>query len=100
MNEQSISAEDEARNFRVMTDYNDLMRSLDHGPVPMCHFTPMTQHWDDSHPASDSHWYECAHCGHTLDSADAWARVRDREMVKKPAGLAEKAEPSTDSELF
>ncbi|WP_268894462.1 MULTISPECIES: hypothetical protein [Pseudomonas] len=39
---QPISLEDEARYFQVMRDYDDLMRNLDVGPVPMCHFKAMT----------------------------------------------------------
>nr|WP_176456017.1 hypothetical protein [Pseudomonas fluorescens]CEK42398.1 hypothetical protein PQBR55_0019 [Pseudomonas fluorescens SBW25] len=49
MTEQPINSEDEARYFKVLADYNDMMRSLDVvGPVPMCHFTAMTFHSDDS----------------------------------------------------
>lgn len=53
-------------------------------PVPMCHFKAMTQHWDDSHPASDDVWYECEHCGHTEASAVAWAKVKARDAAKAP----------------
>lgn len=77
MIEQPITPEDEARYFQVMTDYNDLMRSLDHGPVPMCHFTPMEFHADDSGSGGDG--YQCDHCGHSESSAEAWAKVEARQ---------------------
>lgn len=98
--EQPITSEDEARYFQVMTDYNDLMRSLDVGPVPMCHFKAMTQQWDDSHPASDAHWYECEHCGHTEDSAEAWAKVKAREAGKAKPSHQVQSRPADDKELL
>lgn len=81
MTEQPISPEDEARYMQVMAGYDAAMREhyQPAGPVPMCHFKPMTAHWDDSHPASDDHWYECEHCGHTEDSAEAWAKMKARQ---------------------
>ena len=90
MTEQPITPEDEARYLKVMTDYNDLMRSLDvGGPVPMCHFTAMTFHSDDSYSGGDG--YECEHCGHSEDSDTAWAKVRTRE-----AKLSAEARPKTE----
>lgn len=79
MLEPEITPEDQAHYFQVMTDYNDLMRSLDVGPVPMCHFTPMEFHDCDSDPSGRSDGYVCGHCGHTEDSAEAWAKVEARQ---------------------
>lgn len=76
MGEPAITDEDEARYMRVMADYDAAMRDFFTGPVPMCHFTPMTFHSDDSDSGGDG--YECEHCGHTEDSADAWAKVEAR----------------------
>ncbi|KIL03159.1 hypothetical protein EGJ28_16320 [Stutzerimonas xanthomarina] len=78
MGEPAITAEDEARYMRVMADYDATMRDFFTGPVPMCHFTPMTFHSDDSDSGGDG--YECEHCGHTEDSADAWAKVEARKQ--------------------
>ena len=78
--EQEIPSEDEARYFQVMSDYNELMRSLDVGPVPMCHFTPMEFHECDSDLSGRSDGYQCRHCGHSLDSTEAWAKVRARDQ--------------------
>ncbi|MSU98435.1 hypothetical protein EB795_31725 [Pseudomonas mandelii] len=81
MIEQPISPEDEARYMQVMAGYDAAMREhyQPAGPVPMCHFKRMTQHWSDAHPASDSAWYECDHCGHSESSAEAWAKVKARQ---------------------
>lgn len=76
MREPEISPEDQARYFQVMSDYNDLMRTLDQGPVPMCHFTPMTFHEDDSDPSGWHDGYECQHCGHSLSSTEAMAKIK------------------------
>lgn len=79
MREPEITPEDQARYFQVMNDYNDLMRTLDHGPVPMCHFTPMEFHECDSDPSGRNDGYACRHCGHSLSSAEAWAKVEARQ---------------------
>jgi len=77
-----ITEQDEAKYMAIMAGYDAFMLAHhSRGPVPMCHFKPMTQHWDDSHPAADDHWYECEHCGHTEDSTEAWAKVRAREAA-------------------
>lgn len=99
MTEQPISPEDEARYMQVMADYDAAMRDHYNGPVPMCHFKAMTQHWDDSHPAADGHWYECEHCGHTEDSATAWANVRVRE-AKLPSVVRPQTIPAHNSASF
>ena len=35
--------------------------------VPMCHFTPMEFCAADDWPAGTAEWFECKHCGHTVD---------------------------------
>ena len=94
MIEQPITAEDEARYFQVMTAYNDLMRDLDTGPVPMCHFTPMEFHDCDSDPSGRSDGYQCRHCGHS-ESTEARAKVRSREAAagRSPATSEHDNEP-------
>lgn len=99
MIEQPITPEDEARYFQVMTDYNDLMRSLDAGPVPTCHFTPMEFHECDSDPSGRSDGYQCRHCGHSEDSTEAWAKVRAREAMS-PAAVLPQIMPAIDSAPF
>lgn len=79
MSEPTITAEDEARYMQIMGDYDDMMRNLDPGPVPMCHFTPMEFHADDSGSGGDG--YQCEHCGHSESSADAWAKVEARKKA-------------------
>lgn len=76
MTQQPISSEDEARYMQVMFDYDEAMREHFTGPVPMCHFTPMTFHADDSDSGGDG--YVCDHCGHTEDVNEAWAKVEAR----------------------
>lgn len=74
------------------------MRSLDFGgPVPMCHFTAMTFHSDDSYSGGDG--YSCEHCGHIEDSGTAWGKVRARE-AKLPAAARPNTEPAHDKALF
>lgn len=74
--EPTISAEEEDRYMRIMADYEVAMREHFRGPVPMCHFTPMTFHSDDSCSGGDG--YQCEHCGHSESSVEAWAKVRQR----------------------
>lgn len=95
MIEQPITPEDEARYFQVMNDYNDLMRRLDIGPVPMCHFTPMEFHECDSDPSGRSDGYQCRHCGHSEDSTE----VRVRE-AKSPSPTIPQTMPALDSAPF
>ncbi|EKY4114770.1 hypothetical protein ABCV69_004528 [Pseudomonas aeruginosa] len=78
MTEQPIPPEDEARYMQIMADYDAAMRGHYSGPVPMCHFTPMTFHNDDSDSGSDG--YQCDHCGHSESSAEAWAKVEARKQ--------------------
>lgn len=73
MSEPTITPEDEARYMQVMSDHDAAMREFYTGPVPMCHFTPMDFHSDDSGSGGDG--YQCVHCGHSEDSAEAWAKV-------------------------
>lgn len=100
MNEPIITPEDDARHMQIMADYDALFAANRCVPVPMCHFKPMTQHWDDSHPASDDHWYECEHCGHTEDSAKAWAKVKATEATKAQPACVPNSVPVTDNALF
>ncbi|TCV51358.1 hypothetical protein EDB99_10724 [Pseudomonas sp. 460] len=80
-----MTEQDEEKYMTIMAEYDSAMLTHEsRRPVPMCHFKAMRQHWDDSHPAADDVWYECDHCGHTEDSAVAWAKVRAREAVKAP----------------
>lgn len=80
-----MTEQDEEKYMTIMAEYDAAMLAHEsRRPVPMCHFKAMTQHWDDSHPAADDVWYECDHCGHTEDSAVAWAKVRAREAVNAP----------------
>jgi len=62
--------------MRVMAEYDAAMREHCRGPVPMCHFKPMTFHADDSDSGGDG--YQCEHCGHSESSDDAWAKVKSR----------------------
>ncbi|HFK2002897.1 TPA: hypothetical protein ACGW3W_002192 [Pseudomonas aeruginosa] len=78
--ELDISPEDEARYLQIMADYEVAMRDFYRDPVPMCHFSPMTFHADDSESGGDG--YQCDHCGHTEDSAEAWAKVHARQQAK------------------
>jgi len=80
--EPTITAEDEDRYMQIMADYDVAMREHSQGPVPMCHFTPMTLHSDDSDTGGDG--YQCEHCGHSESDAEAWAKVRRREQA--PSG--------------
>lgn len=57
-------------------DYGAAMREYYTGPVPMCHFTPMTFHADDSDSGVDG--YQCDHCGQTESSEEAWTKVEAR----------------------
>lgn len=71
--EQPIPPEDEARYMQIMGDYDAAMRDHFTGPVPMCHFKPMTFHSDDSNSGADG--YQCDHCGHSESPEAAWAKV-------------------------
>lgn len=81
INEPEITPEDEARYMQIMADYDAAMRDHYTGPAPMCHFTPMTFHADDSDSGGDG--YQCDHCGHTESPEEAWAKVEDRESRRK-----------------
>jgi|LNAP01.1.fsa_nt_gb hypothetical protein len=78
-----MTEQDEEKYIAIMARFDAAMLAHEsRKPVPMCHFKAMIQHWDDSHPAADDVWYECDHCGHTEDSAVAWAKVKARVAVK------------------
>lgn len=81
MNEPEITPEDEARIMQVMEGFDDAMRDHYTGPVPMCHFTPMTFHDCDSDSSGSG--YQCDHCGHSESPEDAWAKVEARESRSK-----------------
>lgn len=82
-----MTGQDEEKYIAIMAGFDAAMLAHEScRPEPMCHFKAMTQHWDDSHPASDDVWYECDHCGHTEDSTVAWSKVRAREAVSAKTG--------------
>jgi hypothetical protein len=63
-----MTEQDEEKYMAVMAGFDDAMLVHEsRRPVPSCHFKSMIPRWDDSNPASDDHWYECEHCGHTKD---------------------------------
>jgi hypothetical protein len=77
-----MTEQDEEKYMTIMAGFDAAMLVHEsRRPVLMCHFKAMTQHWDDSHPASDDVWYECDLCGHTKDSTVEWAKIRAREAV-------------------
>lgn len=78
-----ITQQDEERYMAIMAGFDAAMADLEKSmPVPMCHFTPMTLHLDDTEPGNDDHWYECEHCGHTEDITDAWAKAKAHEAAQ------------------
>ena len=76
MSAPAITPDQEAGYMRMMADFDEAMREHCRGPVPMCHFKPMTFHADDSDSGGDG--YQCDHCGHSESSDDAWAKVKCR----------------------
>ena len=76
--EPTITPDDEARYHEIMAEYDAAMRDHYRGAVPMCHFTPMTFHSDDFDTGGDG--FQCEHCGHSVSSAEAWAKIRARKL--------------------
>jgi hypothetical protein len=96
-----LTEKDEENYMAIMAGFDAAMLAHESRKlVPMCHFKAMTQHWDDSHPASDDVWYECEHCGHTEDSAEAWAKVKSREVANAPMSHGLQSVPLNESALF
>lgn len=79
MSEPIITPKGEASQMQGLADYDAVMRDFYTGPVPMCHFTPMDYHECDSDPSGRSDGYQCRHCGSTVDSDTAWAKVKARD---------------------
>ncbi|MPQ71488.1 hypothetical protein [Pseudomonas sp. MWU12-2323] len=85
-----MTEQDEEKYMEIMASFDAAMLAHEsRRPVPMCHFKPMTQHWDDTHPASDDDWYECEHCGYTESNAEAWAKVKARYPGKLQPGYVD-----------
>jgi hypothetical protein len=59
MSAPTITPDQEAGYMRIMADFDEAMREHCRGPVPMCHFKPMTFHADDSDSGGDG--YHHAH---------------------------------------
>ena len=46
---------------------SDRMRNEEPRQILICHFTPMEQKFADDHPNGQVLFYECRHCGHTVE---------------------------------